>query len=78
MTTCTVLPHSQYVFVSLKLSFSDPQRLRTDAELISILQRAWLLPREGVTDPTAESKFSLDSKVGDEGWFVSKMETDEC
>jgi hypothetical protein len=46
---------------------SDPQRLRTDAELISVLQRAWLLPRDGTSDPAAEAKFSLDSTVGDEG-----------
>jgi len=45
----------------------DPQGLRTDAELISILQRAWLLPRDGPVDPAVEAKFSLDSVVGDEG-----------
>lgn len=45
----------------------DPQRLRTDTELISVLQRAWLLPRDGTKDPVAEAKFSLDSNVGDEG-----------
>lgn len=48
---------------------SDPQRLRTDAELISVLQRAWLLPKDGFSDPAAEAKFSLDSTVGDEGLF---------
>ncbi|KAH9476173.1 ABC-type transporter cicA [Psilocybe cubensis] len=41
--------------------------LRTDAELISILQRAWLLPKDGPVDPSVEAKFSLDSVVGDEG-----------
>jgi len=46
---------------------SDPQGSRTDAELISALQRAWLLPREGPTDPATEAKFSLGSQVGDEG-----------
>lgn len=45
----------------------DPQGTRTDAELISALQRAWLLPREGVSDPAAEAKFSLFSTVSDEG-----------
>lgn len=40
---------------------------RTDAELISALQRAWLLPRDGTKDPVAEAKFSLDATVGDEG-----------
>lgn len=46
---------------------SDPQNLRTDAEMITVLQRAWLLPRDGKPDPVAEAKFSLQSNVGDEG-----------
>ena len=45
----------------------DPQGLRTDAELISSLQRSWLLPKDGPPDPAAEAKFSLDSNVGDDG-----------
>lgn len=49
---------------------SDPQHSRTDAELISVLQRAWLLPRDGVKDPAAEAKFSLDSTVSDEGLLI--------
>ena len=49
------------------ISSSDPQGTRTDAELISALQRAWLLPNDGSHDEAAEAKFSLDSTVGDEG-----------
>lgn len=45
----------------------DPLGTRTDAELISALQRAWLLPRDGTKDPAAEAKFSLDATVSDEG-----------
>ena len=46
----------------------DPQGLCTDAELISVLQRAWLLPRDGAPeDPVADAKFSLNATVGDEG-----------
>jgi hypothetical protein len=45
----------------------DPEGLLTDAELISVLQRAWLLPRDGPPDPVTEAKFSLYSTVGDEG-----------
>ena len=45
----------------------DPQATRTDAEIISALKRAWLLPREGSADPATEAKFSLDSSVSDEG-----------
>jgi len=47
----------------------DPQNSRTDAELISVLQRAWLLPRDGTADPVADAKFSLDSNISDEGMF---------
>jgi ATP-binding cassette, subfamily C (CFTR/MRP), member 1 len=46
---------------------SDPTRSRTDAEVISALQRAWLLPRDGVKDPVAEAKFGLDAPVGGDG-----------
>ena len=52
----------------------DPQRSRTDAELISALRRAWLLPQVGVVDAVAEAKFSLDSSVGDEGGNFSAGE----
>ena len=45
----------------------DPEGTRTDAELISALQRTWLLPKDGAHDAAAEAKFSLDSVVGDDG-----------
>ena len=45
----------------------DPQSMRTDAEVIAVLQRAWLLPKDGPVDSAVEAKFSLDSIVGDEG-----------
>ena len=46
----------------------DPEQTRTDAEMLSALRRAWLLPREGEpADPVAEAKFSLDAVVSDEG-----------
>lgn len=51
----------------LMTSPRDPEASRTDAELISVLQRAWLLPRDSHSDPIAEAKFSLESTVGDEG-----------
>ena len=41
--------------------------MRTDAEVITVLQRAWLLPKDGPVDSAVEAKFSLDSVVGDEG-----------
>ena len=53
---------------------SDPQGTRTDAELISALQRAWLLPRDGKEDKTSEAKFSLDSVVSEEGGNFSAGE----
>ncbi|KAJ3514014.1 hypothetical protein NMY22_g14878 [Coprinellus aureogranulatus] len=62
-----LVPQDSILFLGTLRDNLDPQRLRTDAELISVLQRAWLLPRDGVKDPVAEAKFSLDSSVGDEG-----------
>ncbi|KAJ7224679.1 hypothetical protein GGX14DRAFT_651368 [Mycena pura] len=52
----------------------DPHKTKTDAELICLLQRAWLLPREGIKDPVAEAKFSLDTSVGDDGANFSARE----
>ncbi|TEB30865.1 multidrug resistance-associated ABC transporter [Coprinellus micaceus] len=62
-----LVPQDSILFLGTLRDNLDPQRLRTDAELISVLQRAWLLPRDGTKDPVAEAKFSLDSSVGDEG-----------
>jgi len=45
----------------------DPLKTRTDAELIQALQRSWLLPPDGVSDPNIEAKFALDAQVSDEG-----------
>ena len=63
-----------YILLSVPFSFkidrscSDPQRLRTDAELISVLQRAWLVSKDSTnTKPSNEAKFHLDAPVGDEG-----------
>lgn len=50
-----------------KMIHRDPQRIRTDAELISILQRADITTTDGIADPVAEAKFGLDSVVNDEG-----------
>ena len=48
----------------------DPQHTRTDAELLDVLRRAWLLPKEGLpVDSTTEAKFSLNSVVSDEGEY---------
>ncbi|KAL0958936.1 hypothetical protein HGRIS_014252 [Hohenbuehelia grisea] len=62
-----LVPQDSTLFLGTLRENLDPQKWRTDAELISVLQRAWLLPRDGVSDPAAEAKFSLDSTVGDEG-----------
>ena len=57
-----------YLHLQFKYVCRDPQRLRTDAELMSSLQRSWLLPKGGTPDPAAEAKFSLESIVGDDGY----------
>lgn len=59
---------------TLTCFFSDPQGTRTDAELISALQRAWLLPKDGKEDKASEAKFSLDSDVSEEGGNFSAGE----
>ncbi|KAF9527181.1 ATP-dependent bile acid permease [Crepidotus variabilis] len=61
------VPQDTTVFLGTLRDNLDPHRLRTDVELISVLQRAWLLPKDPASDPQAENKFSLDSLVGDEG-----------
>ncbi|TFK36263.1 multidrug resistance-associated ABC transporter [Crucibulum laeve] len=62
-----LVPQDSTLFLGTLRENLDPQGLRTDAELISVLQRAWLLPQDGSTDLAAETKFSLDATVGDEG-----------
>ncbi|KAJ3915478.1 multidrug resistance-associated ABC transporter [Lentinula edodes] len=62
-----LVPQDSVLFLGTLRENLDPMGTRTDAELISALQRAWLLPRDGTKDPVAEAKFSLDATVGDEG-----------
>ncbi|KAJ7832830.1 multidrug resistance-associated ABC transporter [Mycena leptocephala] len=63
-----LVPQDSVLFLGTLRENLDPQNSKTDAELISVLQRAWLLPREGdPPDPIADSKFSLNSTIGDEG-----------
>ncbi|KAF7297335.1 Multidrug resistance-associated ABC transporter protein [Mycena indigotica] len=63
-----LVPQDSVLFLGTLRENLDPQNSKTDTELISVLQRAWLLPRPGeAPDPIAEAKFSLDSKIGDEG-----------
>ncbi|KAJ7175337.1 multidrug resistance-associated ABC transporter [Mycena filopes] len=63
-----LVPQDSVLFLGTLRENLDPEGSKTDASLISVLQRAWLLPREGeAPDPVADSKFSLDSKIGDEG-----------
>ncbi|KDR79232.1 hypothetical protein GALMADRAFT_243140 [Galerina marginata CBS 339.88] len=66
-TQIAFVPQDSILFLGTLRDNLDPQGLRSDAELISILQRAWLLPKDGPMDPAVEAKFSLDSSVGDEG-----------
>ncbi|KAJ7607493.1 multidrug resistance-associated ABC transporter [Roridomyces roridus] len=63
-----LVPQDSVLFLGTLRENLDPQNSKTDAELISVLQRAWLLPRPGEpADPSVEAKFSLDSKISDEG-----------
>ncbi|KAI0718208.1 multidrug resistance-associated ABC transporter [Cerioporus squamosus] len=62
-----LVPQDSVLFQGTLRDNLDPQRTRTDAEIIDALRRAGLLPKDGPVDPTVEAKFSLDSTVGDEG-----------
>ncbi|KAF7798058.1 hypothetical protein EIP86_009270 [Pleurotus ostreatoroseus] len=62
-----LVPQDSTLFLGTLRENLDPQATRTDAEIISALKRAWLLPREGPADSLAEAKFSLDASVSDEG-----------
>ncbi|KAJ7284355.1 multidrug resistance-associated ABC transporter [Mycena rebaudengoi] len=63
-----LVPQDSVLFLGTLGENLDPQGAKTDAELLSALRRAWLLPPEGAPpDPVADAKFSLDSAIGDEG-----------
>ncbi|KAJ3720533.1 multidrug resistance-associated ABC transporter [Lentinula raphanica] len=62
-----LVPQDSVLFLGTLRENLDPMGTRTDSELISALQRAWLLPRDGMKDSVAEAKFSLDATVGNEG-----------
>ncbi|KNZ81013.1 Multidrug resistance-associated protein 1 [Termitomyces sp. J132] len=66
-----LVPQDSTMFIGTLRSNLDPKGLCTDAELVSVIQRAGLLSR---SDPTVDVKFSLDSTVGDEGLcYPSRM-----
>ncbi|KAI3614331.1 abc transporter [Moniliophthora roreri] len=58
-----LVPQDSTLFLGTLRENLDPLKTRTDAELISAMQRAWLIS----DDESKESKFNLDSAVGDEG-----------
>ncbi|PIL27467.1 ATP-binding cassette transporter [Ganoderma sinense ZZ0214-1] len=62
-----LVPQDSLLFKGTVRENLDPLNTRTDAEILDSLKRAWLLPRDGPPDSVAESKFSLDSLVSDEG-----------
>ncbi|KZT57357.1 hypothetical protein CALCODRAFT_434214 [Calocera cornea HHB12733] len=62
-----IIPQDALLFQGTLRTNLDPTASRTDAELMSALQRAWLLPQAGQSDPIAEAKFNLDGAVTDEG-----------
>jgi len=74
-TRLALVPQDNTLFRGSLRENIDPQATRTDAELISALQRAWLLPQDGSpADSTAEAKFNLNAAVTDEGSNYSNGE----
>ncbi|KIK57337.1 hypothetical protein GYMLUDRAFT_46212 [Collybiopsis luxurians FD-317 M1] len=69
-TKLALVPQDNVMFLGTLRQNLDPVGLRTDAELIALLQRACLLPKdvaESANAANADAKFSLDSQVDDEG-----------
>ncbi|EMD36548.1 hypothetical protein CERSUDRAFT_115579 [Gelatoporia subvermispora B] len=62
-----LVPQDSILFKGTLRENIDPENTRTDAELISALQRSWLLPKEGKPDAMTEAKFSLNASISDEG-----------
>ncbi|KAE9384457.1 P-loop containing nucleoside triphosphate hydrolase protein, partial [Gymnopus androsaceus JB14] len=63
-----LVPQDGMLFLGTLRQNLDPLGMRTDAELISVLQRACLLRKEQPSNQSsAELRFSLDSEIGDEG-----------
>ncbi|KZT29756.1 multidrug resistance-associated ABC transporter [Neolentinus lepideus HHB14362 ss-1] len=75
LRSCLALvPQDTTLFLGSLRENIDPQGTRTDAELVSALQRAWLLPKDRSLDRSPEAKFSLDAPVSDEGGNFSAGE----
>ncbi|KAH7104385.1 cadmium ion transporter [Auriculariales sp. MPI-PUGE-AT-0066] len=69
----SIIPQDSLFLGTLRENI-DPMNTCTDAELISILQRAHLLPAPGKNDPAAEARFTLDANLGQEGTGLSAGE----
>ncbi|KAJ3847227.1 multidrug resistance-associated ABC transporter [Lentinula lateritia] len=65
-TKLALVPQDSVLFLGTLRQNLDPLIVRTDAELITILQSACLLPK-AIPDQTSEQKFDLNSNVDDEG-----------
>ncbi|KAF9020670.1 multidrug resistance-associated ABC transporter [Hymenopellis radicata] len=72
-----LVPQDTTMFLGTLRDNLDPHGSRTDAELISVLRRAWLLPSVENPDPAMDAKFSLDAIVGDEGECGSNFSAGE-
>jgi ATP-binding cassette subfamily C (CFTR/MRP) protein 1 len=62
-----LVPQDSTLFLGTLRDNLDPLNQSTDAELISVLQRVWLIPTAGDIDPAVETKFGLNATVSDEG-----------
>ncbi|GAW10561.1 multidrug resistance-associated ABC transporter [Lentinula edodes] len=65
-TKLALVPQDSVLFLGTLRQNLDPLAVRTDAELITMLQSACLLPK-AMSDQTSEQKFDLNSNVDDEG-----------
>ncbi|KAJ8076751.1 hypothetical protein PM082_001174 [Marasmius tenuissimus] len=65
-TGMALVPQDSTLFLGTLRENLDPLHTRTDAELISAMRRSGLLPSDKNGDVT-DTRFSLDTTVGDEG-----------
>ncbi|KAL0072610.1 hypothetical protein AAF712_000373 [Marasmius tenuissimus] len=65
-TGMALVPQDSTLFLGTLRENLDPLHTRTDAELISAMRRSGLLPSDKNGDLT-DTRFSLDTTVGDEG-----------
>lgn len=70
----SLVPQDTTLFLGNLRENLDPLHTRTDAELLSAMRKSWLLSSDRSDENAGDSRFTLDSTVGDEGTNFSAGE----